>query len=77
MATHSALALYYQLNTGFTFKQFWLGGLCGLLFIAGRSGIAMGVSTGYGGPAQSIMSLNSLVVVVLSVVVDKQPLSGL
>ena len=45
--------------------------------MSARVWMSMGVSEGLGGPAQSLMSLNAVVMTVLTCIVDKQSLSVL
>lgn len=69
-------SVYYQIQVGFTARDFFLGGVSGVLQLNGRIFMALGVSEGLGGPAQSLMSTNAVVMTVLTCIVDKQPLTA-
>ena len=73
--TCCVLAIIHEVQTGFSLKQMFLGGLAGTLMMTGRITMAVSVASGQGGPAQAIMSLNAIVVVLLSLIIDKQALS--
>ena len=52
-----------------------LGSLSGLLLLGGRVFIAFAVAEGLAGPSQAIMSCNSAIITVLSILFDNQSLS--
>ena len=51
MITCCILTIFYQAKVGFTVKDFFIGGISGLLQLNGRIFMALGVSEGLGGPA--------------------------
>jgi len=75
MTTCCIFSIYYQATEGFTARDLLVGGISGVLQLNGRIFMALGVSEGLGGPAQSLMSTNAVVMTVLTCIVDKQSLS--
>ena len=56
----------------FTPYSFMIGSIGGLLMVAGRILVAMSVAEGYGGPAQSLMSCNTIYTTILTITIDGQ-----
>lgn len=56
-------------------EQFFLGGLAGAFMLTAKVFISLGVSEGFGGPAQAIMSLNSVWMAILTVLINDQELT--
>ena len=73
----SCFSIHWEINHGFTLKQLLLGGLSGTLWAIGDTFMAQGVAEGYGGPAQAIMTTNSVYLTILTSLVDDQELSVL
>lgn len=54
----------------YTLDAFLLGSLSGCLMVAGRVLVAMAVAEGFGGPAQSLMSCNTIYTTILTITID-------
>ena len=74
-ATFLPFFVYHQITEGYTWNEMFIGSVVGILFIYSRLMIAAGVVEGFGGPAQAVMSTNSVYMTLLTVFVDNQPLS--
>jgi hypothetical protein len=54
----------------YSLDSFALGSVAGCLMVAGRVLVAMSVAEGFGGPAQSLMSTNTIYTTILTITID-------
>lgn len=71
------IPFYLSEKGPYTLDSFLLGSIGGCLMVAGRILVAMAVAEGFGGPAQSLMSTNTVYTIILTITIDGQLITAL
>ena len=73
----TGFTVYYYFEIGFDDPmRFLYGNLAGFLLVLGRIFVALAVAEGLAGPAQAIMSTNSVYIYTLAIILDNQVLTN-